>query len=162
MLRVGLGYDVHALVEGRPLILGGVEIPHEKGLLGHSDADVLTHALMDALLGALALGDLGKHFPDTDERYRGISSLKLLGKVMELIEDKGYKIGNVDCIIAAQRPKLAPYIQQMRHNLAQALKTEQENVSVKATTTERLGFEGRDEGISSQAIVCLVKDETKC
>jgi len=162
MLRVGLGYDVHALVEGRPLILGGVEIPHEKGLLGHSDADVLTHALMDALLGALALGDLGKHFPDTDERYRGISSLKLLGKIMELIEDKGYKVGNVDCIIAAQRPKLAPYIQQMRHNLAQALKTEQENVSVKATTTERLGFEGRDEGISSQAIVCLVKDETKC
>jgi len=162
MLRVGLGYDVHALVEGRPLILGGVEIPHEKGLLGHSDADVLTHALMDALLGALALGDLGKHFPDTDERYRGISSLKLLGKVMELIEDKGYKVGNVDCIIAAQRPKLAPYIQQMRYNLAQALKTEQENVSVKATTTERLGFEGREEGISSQAIVCLVKDETKC
>jgi len=162
MLRVGLGYDVHALVEGRPLILGGVEIPHEKGLLGHSDADVLTHALMDALLGALALGDLGKHFPDTDERYRGISSLKLLGKVMELIEDKGYKVGNVDCIIAAQRPKLAPYIQQMRYNLAQALKTDQENVSVKATTTERLGFEGREEGISSQAIVCLVKDETKC
>jgi len=162
MLRVGLGYDVHALVEGRPLILGGVEIPHEKGLLGHSDADVLTHALMDALLGALALGDLGKHFPDTDERYRGISSLKLLGKIMELIEDKGYKVGNVDCIIAAQRPKLAPYIQQMRHNLAQALKTDQENVSVKATTTERLGFEGREEGISSQAIVCLVKDETKC
>jgi len=162
MLRVGLGYDVHALVEGRPLILGGVEIPHEKGLLGHSDADVLTHALMDALLGALALGDLGKHFPDTDERYRGISSLKLLGKIMELIEDKGYKVGNVDCIIAAQRPKLAPYIQQMRHNLAQALKTDQENVSVTATTTERLGFEGREEGISSQAIVCLVKDETKC
>jgi len=123
---------------------------------------VLTHALMDALLGALALGDLGKHFPDTDERYRGISSLKLLGKIMELIEDKGYKVGNVDCIIAAQRPKLAPYIQQMRHNLAQALKTDQENVSVKATTTERLGFEGREEGISSQAIVCLVKDETKC
>jgi 2-C-methyl-D-erythritol 2,4-cyclodiphosphate synthase len=160
MLRVGIGYDVHALVEGRPLILGGIEIPHEKGLLGHSDADVLTHALMDALLGALALGDLGKHFPDTDEQYRGVSSMKLLEKVMELLAIKGYRIGNVDCIIAAQRPKLAPYIQQMRANLASALKTELENVSVKATTTERLGFEGREEGISSQAIVCLVKDRT--
>ncbi|SHN52993.1 2-C-methyl-D-erythritol 2,4-cyclodiphosphate synthase [Desulfitobacterium chlororespirans] len=157
MLRVGIGYDVHALVAGRPLILAGIDIPHEKGLLGHSDADVLTHTLMDALLGALALGDLGKHFPDTDERYRGISSMKLLEQVMKLLEERGYAIGNVDCIIAAQRPKLAPYIPQMRENLARALKTDLENVSVKATTTERLGFEGREEGISSQAIVCLVK-----
>ncbi|WP_019849301.1 2-C-methyl-D-erythritol 2,4-cyclodiphosphate synthase [Desulfitobacterium sp. PCE1] len=157
MLRVGIGYDVHALVEGRPLILAGIDIPHEKGLLGHSDADVLTHTLMDALLGALALGDLGKHFPDTDERYRGVSSMKLLEHVMELLEEQGYIIGNVDCIIAAQRPKLAPHISQMRENLARALKTDIGNVSVKATTTERLGFEGREEGISSQAIVCLVK-----
>ncbi|ACL18462.1 2-C-methyl-D-erythritol 2,4-cyclodiphosphate synthase [Desulfitobacterium hafniense] len=157
MLRVGIGYDVHALVAGRPLILAGIDIPHEKGLLGHSDADVLTHTLMDALLGALALGDLGKHFPDTDERYRGISSMKLLEQVMKLLEERGYAIGNIDCIIAAQRPKLAPYIPQMRENLARALKTDLENVSVKATTTERLGFEGREEGISSQAIVCLVK-----
>ncbi|MGI1658348.1 MAG: 2-C-methyl-D-erythritol 2,4-cyclodiphosphate synthase [Desulfitobacterium sp.] len=158
MLRVGIGYDVHALVEGRPLILGGIEIPHEKGLLGHSDADVLTHAIMDALLGALALGDLGKHFPDTDEQYRGISSMKLLELVMGLLLERGYKIGNIDCIIAAQRPKLAPHIAQMRENLARALRTEVENVSVKATTTERLGFEGREEGISSQAIVLLVKN----
>ncbi|AFL98866.1 2-C-methyl-D-erythritol 2,4-cyclodiphosphate synthase [Desulfitobacterium dehalogenans ATCC 51507] len=157
MLRVGIGYDVHALVEGRPLILAGIDIPHEKGLLGHSDADVLTHTLMDALLGALALGDLGKHFPDTDERYRGVSSMKLLEYVMELLEEQGYIIGNVDCIIAAQRPKLAPHISQMRENLARALKTDIGNVSIKATTTERLGFEGREEGISSQAIVCLVK-----
>ncbi|EHL07922.1 2-C-methyl-D-erythritol 2,4-cyclodiphosphate synthase [Desulfitobacterium hafniense DP7] len=157
MLRVGIGYDVHALVAGRPLILAGIDIPHEKGLLGHSDADVLTHTLMDALLGALALGDLGKHFPDNDEQYRGISSMKLLEQVMKLLEEQGYAIGNVDCIIAAQRPKLAPYIPQMRENLARALKTDLENVSVKATTTERLGFEGREEGISSQAIVCLVK-----
>ncbi len=157
MLRVGIGYDVHALVAGRPLILAGIDIPHEKGLLGHSDADVLTHTLMDALLGALALGDLGKHFPDTDERYRGISSMKLLEQVMKLLEERGYAIGNIDCIIAAQRPRLAPYIPQMRENLARALKTDLENVSVKATTTERLGFEGREEGISSQAIVCLVK-----
>ncbi|WP_018307176.1 2-C-methyl-D-erythritol 2,4-cyclodiphosphate synthase [Desulfitobacterium hafniense] len=157
MLRVGIGYDVHALVAGRPLILAGIDIPHEKGLLGHSDADVLTHTLMDALLGALALGDLGKHFPDNDERYRGISSMKLLEQVMKLLEERGYAIGNIDCIIAAQRPKLAPYIPQMRENLARALKTDLENVSVKATTTERLGFEGREEGISSQAIVCLVK-----
>ncbi|MGE4273372.1 MAG: 2-C-methyl-D-erythritol 2,4-cyclodiphosphate synthase [Desulfitobacterium sp.] len=158
MLRVGIGYDVHALVEGRPLILGGIEIPHEKGLMGHSDADVLTHAIMDALLGALALGDLGKHFPDTDEQYRGISSMKLLELVMGLLAERGYKIGNIDCIIAAQRPKLAPHIAQMRENLARALHTEVENVSVKATTTERLGFEGREEGISSQAIVLLVKN----
>lgn len=157
MLRVGIGYDVHALVEGRPLILGGIEIPHERGLLGHSDADVLTHAIMDALLGALALGDLGKHFPDTDEKYRGISSIKLLEHVMGLLEKRGYKIGNLDCILVAQRPKLASYISKMREELATTLRTDLENVSVKATTTERLGFEGREEGISAQAIVCVIK-----
>ncbi|AGA67954.1 2-C-methyl-D-erythritol 2,4-cyclodiphosphate synthase [Desulfitobacterium dichloroeliminans LMG P-21439] len=158
MLRVGIGYDVHALMEGRPLILGGIEIPHEKGLQGHSDADVLTHAIMDALLGALALGDLGKHFPDTDEQYRGISSIKLLELVMGLMAESGYKIGNIDCIIAAQRPKLAPHIPQMRENLARALKMDLGSVSVKATTTEHLGFEGREEGMSSQAVVLLVKN----
>lgn len=157
MLRVGIGYDVHALVEGRPLILGGIKIPHERGLLGHSDADVLTHAIMDALLGALALGDLGKHFPDTDEVYRGISSIKLLEHVMELLEEQGYKIGNLDCILVAQRPKLASYIPKMREMLATTLRTDLGNVSVKATTTECLGFEGREEGISSQAIVSVIK-----
>ena len=161
MLRVGIGYDVHALVEGRRLILAGIDIPHEKGLLGHSDADVLTHALMDALLGALALGDLGKHFPDTDERYKGSSSMKLLEHVVALVEERGYTVGNVDCVIAAQRPKLAPHIAQMRENFACALKIDLENISVKATTTERLGFEGREEGVSSQAIVCLVKNAKK-
>ena len=157
MHRVGIGYDVHALVEGRPLILGGIEIPHERGLLGHSDADVLTHAIMDALLGALALGDLGKHFPDTDEKYRGISSIKLLEYVMGLLEERGYRIGNLDCILVAQRPKLASFIPKMREKLARTLQTDQGNVSVKATTTERLGFEGREEGISAQAIVSVIK-----
>lgn len=157
MHRVGIGYDVHALVEGRPLILGGIEIPHERGLLGHSDADVLTHAIMDALLGALALGDLGKHFPDTDEKYRGISSIKLLEYVMGLLEERGYRIGNLDCILVAQRPKLASFIPKMREKLAITLQTDQRNVSVKATTTERLGFEGREEGMSAQAIVSVIK-----
>lgn len=159
MLKVGIGYDVHALVEGRPLILGGLEIPHERGLLGHSDADVLTHAIMDALLGALALGDLGKHFPDTDERYRGISSIKLLEHVMVLMKERGYKIGNLDCILVAQRPKIAPFILKMREELAKILGTNLDNVSVKATTTERLGYEGREEGMSAQAIVSLIKIE---
>lgn len=159
MLKVGIGYDVHALVPGRPLILGGIEIPHERGLLGHSDADVLTHAIMDALLGALALGDLGKHFPDTDEKYRGISSIKLLEHVMELLEERGYHIGNLDCILVAQRPKIASYIPKMRGELARILRTALENVSVKATTTEHLGFEGREEGMSAQAIVSLIKIE---
>lgn len=159
MLKVGIGYDVHALVPGRPLILGGIEIPHERGLLGHSDADVLTHAIMDALLGALALGDLGKHFPDTDALYRGISSIKLLEHVMELLKERGYQIGNLDCILVAQRPKIASYIPKMREELAGILRTNLENVSVKATTTERLGFEGREEGMSAQAIVCLIKIE---
>lgn len=154
-MRVGIGYDVHALVEGRPLILGGVHVPHELGLLGHSDADVLVHAIMDALLGALALGDIGLHFPDQDEQYRGISSVLLLEKVMELIRGKGYAVGNIDSIIVAQKPKLSPHIPEMRNNLARILQTKPEAVSVKATTTERLGFEGREEGISAQAFVCL-------
>jgi 2-C-methyl-D-erythritol 2,4-cyclodiphosphate synthase len=139
------------------LILGGVEIPYERGLLGHSDADVLIHALMDALLGALALGDIGTHFPDHDDRYAGISSLYLLEKVVKLIQDQGYCIGNIDTVIVAERPKLASYILQMRLNLAQALSIEPEKVSVKATTTERLGFEGRGEGIGAEAIVSLEK-----
>jgi 2-C-methyl-D-erythritol 2,4-cyclodiphosphate synthase len=159
MLRVGIGYDVHALVEGRPLILGGIEIPHERGLLGHSDADVLTHAIMDSLLGALALGDLGKHFPDTNEKYRGISSIKLLECVMGLLEERRYQLGNLDCIVVAQRPKIASFIPRMREELSRILRTDLENVSVKATTTEHLGFEGREEGISAQAIVSLIKIE---
>ncbi|MDI6812697.1 MAG: 2-C-methyl-D-erythritol 2,4-cyclodiphosphate synthase [Desulfitobacteriaceae bacterium] len=159
MIRVGIGYDVHAFVEGRPLILGGVEVPYVRGLLGHSDADVLLHAIMDALLGALALGDIGAHFSDQDERYHDISSVLLLEKVMELIWTKGYIVGNLDSIIIAQKPKLATYIPEMRANLAQTLGTNLEAVSVKATTTERLGFEGREEGISAQAIVSLEKIE---
>ncbi|TGE33152.1 2-C-methyl-D-erythritol 2,4-cyclodiphosphate synthase [Desulfosporosinus sp. Sb-LF] len=157
MIKVGIGYDVHALVEDRPLILGGVEIPYERGLLGHSDADVLIHAIMDALLGALALGDIGHHFPDHDPRYRGISSLALLEWVMKLIEAHGYKIGNIDSIIVAERPKIAPFISKIRSNLAQAMSIDELCVSVKATTTERLGFEGRGEGIAAQAIVNLEK-----
>lgn len=157
IIKVGIGYDVHALVEDRPLILGGVEIPYERGLLGHSDADVLIHAIMDALLGALALGDIGHHFPDHDPRYRGISSLALLEWVMKLIEAHGYKIGNIDSIIVAERPKIAPFISKIRSNLAQAMSIDELCVSVKATTTERLGFEGRGEGIAAQAIVNLEK-----
>lgn len=155
-MKVGLGYDVHALVEGRPLILGGIEISHEKGLLGHSDADVLVHAIIDAMLGACALGDIGRHFPDSDKRYKGISSLKLLAQVKELVQIQGYKLGNLDCIVVAQKPKLAPYIDEMRSSIAQVLGTEIERISIKATTTEQLGFEGREEGISAQAIVCLL------
>lgn len=141
------------------LILGGVEIPYDRGLLGHSDADVLIHAIMDALLGALALGDIGAHFPDHDPQYRGISSIALLEHIVKLIEEQGYCIGNVDSIIVAQRPKLAPYILEMRMNIAKVLRVEESCVSVKATTTERLGFEGREEGISSQAIVYLRRFE---
>jgi len=155
VIKVGIGYDVHALVEGRPLILGGVKIPYDRGLLGHSDADVLIHAIMDSLLGALALGDIGAHFPDHDPQYQGISSITLLEHVVKLIQEKGYGIGNLDSIIVAQRPKLAPYIAEMRMNIAKVLRVEESCVSIKATTTERLGFEGREEGISSQAIVGL-------
>lgn len=154
-MRVGIGYDVHKLVENRKLILGGVEIPHTLGLLGHSDADVLLHAIMDALLGAAALGDIGKHFPDTDEQYKGISSIRLLEYVRELIEKEGYLIENIDATVIAQKPKLRPYIDQMQENIANALKIEKNQINVKATTEERLGFTGREEGISSQAICAL-------
>ena len=154
-MRVGLGYDVHKLVEGRDLIIGGVQIPYEKGLLGHSDADVLLHAIMDALLGAAALGDIGKHFPDTDSKYKGISSIKLLEYVRELIDDELYVVGNIDATIIAQRPKMAPYIEQMKKNIADALAIEVSQVNIKATTEEGLGFTGSGEGISAQAIASL-------
>lgn len=154
-MRVGLGYDVHKLTEGRDLILGGVKIPYEKGLLGHSDADVLLHAIMDALLGAAALGDIGKHFPDTDERYRGISSMELLKHVGKLLEEKLYLIENIDATIIAQRPKMLPYIEQMRENIAEVLGLEKEQINIKATTEEGLGFTGSGEGISSQAVCML-------
>lgn len=155
-MRVGLGYDVHRLVEGRKLILGGVEIPHILGLLGHSDADVLLHAIMDALLGAAALGDIGKHFPDTDEAYRGISSMKLLSHVGELIEKEGYLIENIDATVIAQKPKLRPYIDEMEKNIAAVLKLQKNQVNIKATTEEGLGFTGTEEGISAQAICSLI------
>lgn len=152
MTRFGMGYDVHQLVEGRRLIIGGVEIPFEKGLLGHSDADVLLHAIADALLGAAALGDIGKHFPDTDEQYRGISSIILLEHVGRLLLDKGYTVGNVDATIVAQRPKMLPHIDKMRENIAKALKTDLDRINIKATTEEHLGFTGAGQGISSYAV----------
>ena len=154
-MRVGMGYDVHKLVEGRDLILGGVKIPYEKGLLGHSDADVLLHAIMDALLGAAALGDIGQHFPDTDPAYKGASSIRLLEEVGRMIDEKLYVIGNIDATIIAQRPKMAPHIEQMRKNVAEALHIEVDQVNIKATTEEGLGFTGTGEGISSQAIASL-------
>jgi 2-C-methyl-D-erythritol 2,4-cyclodiphosphate synthase len=157
MTRVGLGYDVHRLVHERKLILGGVEIPFEKGLLGHSDADVLTHAICDAILGALGLGDIGQHFPDSDPAYKGISSFKLLADVVAQMQQQHYAIGNVDAIIIAQQPKMAPYIDMMRTNLAEALHTSLDRVNIKATTTEGLGFPGREEGIAAQAIVNVVR-----
>lgn len=155
--RVGHGYDVHKLVEDRKLIIGGVEIPHSKGLLGHSDADVLAHAICDALLGAAALGDIGKHFPDNDDRYKDVDSLVLLEKVCELIRNKGYEISNVDSTILAQAPKLRPYIDEMRSKLTKAMKLDIDELSVKATTEERLGFTGREEGIAAHAVVLLMK-----
>ena len=154
-MRIGMGYDVHRLVEGRDLIIGGVKIPYEKGLLGHSDADVLLHAIMDALLGAAALGDIGKHFPDTDPAYKGASSIKLLEHVGELLEQEAYWIENIDATIIAQAPKMRPYIDTMRENIAKALKIDISQVNVKATTEEGLGFTGSKEGISSQAICML-------
>ena len=157
MYRVGMGYDVHKLVTGRKLILGGVEIQHDLGLLGHSDADVLLHAIKDAILGAAALGDIGRHFPDTDEAYKGISSMVLLSKVKDLILKEGYKVNNIDATIAAQQPKIAPYIKDMNENIAQTLKIEVSKVNVKATTTEGLGFVGNKEGIAAYAIVSLIK-----
>ena len=155
-MRIGHGYDVHRLVEGRALVLGGVRIPFEKGLDGHSDADVLTHAVMDALLGAAAMGDIGKLFPDTDDRYLGADSIALLREVDRWLTEAGYRLGNLDVTVIAQRPKLAPYINQMRQNLAAALRTELQNVSVKATTEEHLGFTGSGEGIAAHA-VCLLE-----
>ena len=155
-MRIGHGYDVHRLVEGRSLILGGVRIPFEKGLDGHADADVLTHAVMDALLGAAAMGDIGKLFPDTDDRYLGADSIALLREVDRRLTEAGYRLGNLDVTVIAQRPKLAPYINQMRQNLAAALRTELQNVSVKATTEEHLGFTGSGEGIAAHA-VCLLE-----
>lgn len=155
-MRVGLGYDVHRLVENRDLILGGVIIPYEKGLLGHSDADVLLHAIMDALLGAAALGDIGKHFPDSDPAYKGISSMKLLEHVGVLLEQENYQIMNIDATIIAQRPKMAPYIPEMIKNVARVLRIEESQVNIKATTEEGLGFTGSGEGISSQAICSLM------
>ncbi|MBP1743512.1 MAG: 2-C-methyl-D-erythritol 2,4-cyclodiphosphate synthase [Firmicutes bacterium] len=156
-MRIGIGYDVHKLVEDRALILGGENIPYERGLLGHSDADVLIHAIMDALLGAAALGDIGKHFPDSDKRYSGISSILLLKNVGGLLESKNYRVVNIDSVIIAQKPKMAPFIQQMRLNIAEALNLEVDQVSVKATTEEGLGFTGRSEGISSQSVCLLEK-----
>ena len=154
-MRIGQGYDVHRLVEGRDLILGGVTVPYEKGLLGHSDADVLVHAVMDALLGAAALGDIGQHFPDTDPAYKGISSIKLLEAVGKLLEEKGYVIENIDATIIAQRPKLAAYRPQMAENIAHALNLPVNRVSVKATTEEGLGFTGTEQGIAAHAVVLL-------
>ena len=152
MTRFGMGYDVHQLVENRKLIIGGVDIPYEKGLLGHSDADVLLHAISDALLGAAALGDIGKHFPDTDPRYKGADSLKLLEEVGNLLTEKGYVVGNVDATIVAQKPKMLPHIPQMRENIARVLNVDIEQINVKATTEEHLGFTGSGQGISSYAV----------
>ena len=156
-LRIGPGYDVHQLVEGRKLIMGGVDIPHTRGLLGHSDADVLAHAVADALLGGVRGGDIGKLFPDTDPAYEGADSMKLLAAVADFVRDRGYEILDVDSVIAAQAPKLSPYRDQMRENLARAMGISPENVGVKATTTEHLGFEGREEGISATAVALLVR-----
>jgi len=155
--RTGLGFDVHQFAEGRKLIVGGVEIPYEKGLLGHSDADVLLHAVCDALLGALALGDIGMHFPDTDPKYKDADSKKLLENVYALVLDRGFEIGNVDCMLLMQKPKIAPYVCEMRKIIAGILNTEIENVSVKATTTEKLGFVGREEGAAAYTTVLLIK-----
>ena len=156
-LRVGCGYDVHKLVEGRKLILCGVDVPYELGLLGHSDADVALHALMDALLGAAALGDIGKHFPDTDERFKGADSMKLTEHVVKLLSERGWQINNVDVTIIAQRPKLAGFIPAMRENVARVLGVDAEAVNVKATTTEKLGFTGRGEGIASEAVASIIR-----
>ena len=161
MTRFGMGYDVHRLVEGRKLILGGVEIPWEKGLLGHSDADVLLHSIADALLGAAALGDIGRHFPDTDEKFAGADSMKLLAEVARLVGEKGYRVGNVDATIVAQAPKLAPHIEKMAQNIANVLKVERDQINVKATTEERLGFTGSGEGMSAYAVAGLEKKSGK-
>ncbi len=156
-MRVGLGYDVHALTENRKLILGGVEIPYDKGLLGHSDADVLVHAIMDAILGAAALGDIGKHFPDTDNSFKDISSLVLLKQTKHILETKGFFINNIDSTIVAQSPKLSPFIEEMRKNISNVLQIDISSINIKATTTESLGFEGRKEGISAFAIASVMQ-----
>ena len=153
MFRTGIGFDAHALVEGLPLVIGGVNIPHSKGLLGHSDADVLVHAVMDAILGALALGDIGEHFPDTEDEFQGADSIELLSRVQKMIEEKGFCCENLDSIIIAEKPKLKSYLREMRENLAAVLKINIDQLSIKATTTEHMGFTGREEGIAAQAIV---------
>ena len=154
-IRVGTGYDVHAFAEGRPLVLGGVTIPHERGLQGHSDADVLSHAIGDAMLGAAGLGDIGVHFPDDDARYQGISSLVLLQRIIDALGESGYTVTNVDATVVAERPKLAPYVQQMRSRIGESLRLPDGRVSIKATTSERLGFTGREEGIAAHAVVLI-------
>lgn len=159
MFRIGQGFDVHQLVEGRPLIIGGITIPYEKGLLGHSDADVLLHTVSDACLGAIGEGDIGKHFPDTDPNFKNADSAKLQQHVWELVRKKGYKLGNIDCTIIAQKPKMAPYIEQIRGRIAELLEADPSQVNVKATTTEKLGFAGRGEGIAAQATVLLLKED---
>ena len=153
MFRIGIGFDAHALAEGRPLVIGGVNIPHSRGLLGHSDADVLVHAVMDAILGAVALGDIGEHFPDTEDEFQGADSIGLLSRVQKMIEKKGYCCENLDSIIIAEKPKLKSYIGEMRENIASVLKINIDQLSIKATTTEQMGFTGREEGIAAQAIV---------
>jgi len=158
MIRVGQGFDVHEFAEGRPLIIGGVTIPHEKGLTGHSDADVLLHTITDAALGAIGEGDIGRHFPDTDAAFKDADSAVLLEKIWELVEGRGYKLGNIDCTIIAQRPKMAPYIGEIQKRVAELLKADVSQVNVKATTTEKLGFTGREEGIASMATILLVKE----
>ncbi|PEE44695.1 2-C-methyl-D-erythritol 2,4-cyclodiphosphate synthase [Bacillus pseudomycoides] len=157
MFRIGQGFDVHEFAEGRPLIIGGIPIPHEKGLLGHSDADVLLHTIADACLGAIAAGDIGKHFPDTDPAFKDADSAVLLQKVWEFVREQGYELGNLDCTIIAQKPKMAPHIENMRKRISELLETSIGNINVKATTTEKLGFIGREEGIASQAVVLLQK-----
>ncbi|WP_099364801.1 2-C-methyl-D-erythritol 2,4-cyclodiphosphate synthase [Fredinandcohnia onubensis] len=159
MFRIGQGFDVHQLVEGRPLIIGGITIPYEKGLLGHSDADVLLHTVSDACLGAIGEGDIGKHFPDTDPNFKDADSAKLQQHVWGLVRSKGYKLGNIDCTIIAQKPKMAPYIEQIRGRIAELLEADPSQVNVKATTTEKLGFAGRGEGIAAQATVLLLKED---
>ncbi|GAE31463.1 2-C-methyl-D-erythritol 2,4-cyclodiphosphate synthase [Alkalihalobacillus hemicellulosilyticus] len=156
-MRIGQGFDVHQLVEGRPLILGGIEIPYEQGLLGHSDADVLLHTITDAALGAIGEGDIGRHFPDTDMAYKDADSAKLLIDVWKLVKQRGYQLGNIDCTIIAQKPKMSPYIEQIRGRIAELLEADVSQVNVKATTTEKLGFTGRGEGIAAQAVILLVK-----
>lgn len=157
MIRIGQGYDVHQLAEGRPLILGGIEIPHRKGLLGHSDADVLLHTITDAALGAIGAGDIGKHFPDTDPEFKDADSRKLLQEIWQLVKEQGYELGNVDCTVIAQKPKLAPHIEEIRSSVAELLEADVSKVNVKATTNEKIGFLGREEGIAALAVILLTK-----